>query len=515
MNRISKIFLCVVWVISIISGPITVSAQSVPAVSQPKVLCGPTIEAWVSDGYYRPGDCHCDANGNPVCGKPSSGGRSSSKKHDFNHDVKMMVVGTIFQSLLTSMFMEDAAKEKNALAARQKAEALAAQQAAALERAKAAAAQAEYEKMMRLYKQLDGGGAAYKTLSSSNLAFKTLDGDAETMAANARKPFDTASDAATPASGTATAGGATPFFGDTMPIEQIELLVHPENDPNVVDLRNAVSYVVDNIKNESQKPAAAAKPAAEKGKGEPANRAPECEKLAQRLAGYIDQRAKFQKTIHLAQDQLTTWQTANRNALLNAAKEGLEVYTGRLLEKFTKRAQAAARLQGIYEKNARQMMQDGVNVAEIQEKIERLRLLSSTGRIVELSGSINDWQTFMKDGVSGLMAQLTSSNGEIQEMLEDPRMQKYFETETPELKALLDISKIAASNKVFGKWVAKKLPMVAWTEFAINEVYNGLDWYLSYERLSEAHKINGRVMNSARYIQKNIDDTYLALKGCR
>ena len=60
-----------------------------------------------------------------------------------------------------------------------------------------------------------------------------------------------------------------------------------------------------------------------------------------------------------------------------------------------------------------------------------------------------------------------------------------------------------------------QLPMVAWTEFAINEVYNGLDWYLSYERLSEAHKINGRVMNSARYIQKNIDDTYLALKGCR
>ena len=63
MNRISKIFLGVVWVISIISGPITVSAQSVPAVPQPKVLCGPTIEAWVADGYYRPGDCHCDANG--------------------------------------------------------------------------------------------------------------------------------------------------------------------------------------------------------------------------------------------------------------------------------------------------------------------------------------------------------------------------------------------------------------------------------------------------------------------
>lgn len=510
MNRISKIFLGAVWVISITSVPMTVSAQSI----QPTMDCQGTIDAWVAGGYYRAGDCYC-SGGRPVCGKSSSGGHSSGKKHDFNHDVKMMVVGTIFQSLLTSLFMEDTAKEKNALAAKQKAEALAAKQAAALQRAQAAAAQAEYEKMMRLYKQLDGsGGAAFKTLSDSNLAFKTLDGDAETLAANARKPFDTASETEKPGSGTMAAGGATPFFGDTMPMEQIQLLVHPENDPNVVDLGNAVTYVADNIKTDSQKLAAAAEQDSEKGRAESAKRAPECEKLAQKLRGYIDQRAKFQKTIHLAQDQLNTWQTANRNALLNAAKEGLEVFTGHLLEKLTKRAQAAARLQWIYEKNAKQMMQDGLNVAEIATKIERLRRLSATGRIVELGGSINDWQTFIKDGVSGLMAQLTSSNREIQEMLDDPGMQKYFETEAPELKALLDISKIAASSKVFGKWVAKKMPMIAWAEFAVNEVYHGLDFYLSFERLTEAHKINGRVMDSASYIQKTIDDTYAALRQC-
>lgn len=297
-------------------------------------------------------------------------------------------------------------------------------------------------------------------------------------------------------------------------MEQIQLLVNSENDPHVADLRNAVTYVVANIKNDRQKVAAAVKPDSEKGRAESATRGPGCEKLAQKLTSYIDQRAKFQKTIHLAHDQLNTWQTANRNALLNAAKEGLEVYTGHLLEKFTKRAQAAARLQGIYEKNARQMMQDGLNVAEIQAKIERLRRLSSAGRVAELGSSINDWQTFVKDGLSGLMAQLTSSNREIQKILDDPRMQKYFGAESPELKALLDISKIAASNKVLGKWVAKKMPMIAWAEFAVNEVYHGFDFYLSYTRLAEAHKINGRVMASARYIQKKIDDTYLAYRHC-
>ncbi|MDF1590427.1 MAG: hypothetical protein P1P89_02835 [Desulfobacterales bacterium] len=511
MDRMIKIFFFTLLLAGILSGRADVLAQSVPGAS------GPTIDCAGSAAAYRAQGIPCDCvGGRIVCNNSSSGGSSSGKKYSADHDVKMMVVGTIFESLLTSLFMDDTASQKEALAAQQKAAALAAQQAAALERAKAAAAQAEYEKMMRFYKQLDGGGgAAFKTLSNSNLAFKTLDGDAETLAANARKPFDTPLDTATPDSGTITAGGATPFFGDTMPIEQIQLLVHPEKDPNVVDLRNATTYVVENIKNDGQKLAAAAKPDAGKGKDEPANRSLECEKLSQRLNGYIDQRAKFQKTIHLAQDQLTTWQTANRNALLNAAKEGLEVYTGHLLEKFTQRAKAAERLQRIYEKNAGKMAQDGLNVAEIHAKIERLRLLSSAGRIVELGSNINDWQAFIKDGVSGLMAQLTSSNQEIQAMIEDPRMQKYFETEAPELKALLDISKIAASNKVFGKWVAKKLPIIAGVEFAINQAYNAFDWYLSYERLSEAHKINGRVMNSARYIQKNIDDTYLALGECR
>jgi hypothetical protein len=429
-------------------------------------------------------------------------------------NMNTMIVGTLFESLLTSLFLTDAANEKEALAAQQRAAALAARQAAELERAKAIAAQAEFEKMMKSYKQLDGAqGAAFKTLSNSNLALKSLDGDAETLAANARKPFDTPSETTKPLSGTMTVSSATPFFGDTMPIRDLQLLVNPENDPNMVDLRKATAYVVENIKN-SPNPVTGAKPGEGQAKGGPVARTPECEKLPQKLNGLLNQRAQFQKTIDLAQEQLQTWQTANRNALLNAAKDGLEYYIGQLLEDCTKRGKAAERLKRIYEKNAKQMAKDGLNIAEIEARIKRLRILSSAGKISELTSNVNDWQTFIKDGTSALLAQLTSSNQEIQEMLEDPRMGKYFETEAPELKALLDISKIAASNKVFGKWVAEKVPIIAGVELAINEFYNGLDWYLSYKRLAEAHKINGRVLDSARSIQKNIDDAYLALGKC-
>ncbi len=467
----------------------------------PALDCEGSAKAYALQGI----PCTC-VNGQIVCDKPSGG-------HKSNHgitsgDVNAMIVGTLFEGLLTSMFASptQSGNAQEALAAQQKAAALAAQQAAALQRAQEAAFQAEHNKMMQSFKQLDGSqGVAFKSLSDSALAFKTLDGDAETLAANARKPFDTAG---------APSGGATPFFGDTMPLKDIQLLVNPENDPRVVDLRNATTYVVKNLKDEKESPAPGTKPRDGRDKGKPITKAPDCAKLNQKLQGFITQRDKFDKTITMAQEQVTTWESANRNALLNAAKDGIEYFTGQLLEGLTNRGKAAERLQRIYEKNAAQMAQDGVDVAAIEAKIARLKMLSSSGKLSELTSNILDWQTFIKDGMSGLMSQLTSSNQEVHALLEDPKLQKYFETESPELKALLDISKIAASNKVFGKWVAKKVPLIAGVELSINQSYNGLDWLLSFKRMTEANKINGKVLHAAKSLQQHIDETSWALQDC-
>lgn len=497
MRCMNRILLCTILLIGMTSG--RAYAQSGPEASGPALDCAGSNAAWASQGI----PCRC-VNGKVVCDQPSGG---------HNHgvtsgDVKAMVVGTIFESLLTSLFTDDTAtSQKEAQAAQQKAAALAAQQAA-MDREKAREAQAAYEKMMRSYKQLDDSqGVAFKTLSDSALTFKTLDGDAETLAANARKPFDTPGTA--PASGMAGAGQATPFFGDSMPIEDIRLLVNPENDPRVVDLRKAVAYVAKNLK-DGPNPSAPGQ-----AKGGPIIQAPDCVQLTQRLNGFLDQRAKFQKTINLAQEQVDVWETANRNALLNAAKDGIEYFTGRLLDCLAKHEAAAKRLQMIYERNAARMAQDGLDVAAIKAKIDRLRVLSAAGKVAELTGNIKDWQSFLKNGMSGLLAQLTSSNGEIQEMLDDPKMQKYFERESPELKALLDITTIAADAKVFGKWVAKKVPVIAAAELSVNEAYNGLDFFLSFKRMTEADQINGKVLAAAMALEYHIDMTSLALHDCR
>ena len=366
---------------------------------------------------------------------------------------------------------------------------------------------------MQSFKSPDGSqGLAFKELSGTALAFKSPDDDLEGLAAEARTPFDTAAES-TPSTPDG-AGRATAFFGDTMPIEDLGLLVHPENDPRVVDLRNATTFVAKNLKDEAAVPETTEDTETDQAHDEGNATKPDCARLEKKLDGFIHQRKKFQKTIDLAQEQVVTWQTANRNALWNAARDGLEYFSGQLLEKLFQRGKAADRLQQVYRKNMEQMAKEGIDVADVGARIERLKILSSTGKISELTANINDWQGFIKDGMSALIAQLTTSNQEIKGMLEDPKMQKYFATDASELNFLLDISKLAAANNMFGKWVLKKLPIIGAIDISIKESYNALDWLLSFNRIMDANKINGNVMAAARSIQTNINDTRQALKEC-
>lgn len=481
-----------------------VSAQNIPSASAPVcAYCGARLP-------YGTHSSRCPYS--KSAGSKPAPPKSGSKPHHHAPSMKAAIAGALFESLLSAAFAPDPKSTQEALAAQQRAAELAAQRNAEWQRAQEAKAQAEFERMMQSYKQLDGTGVAFKTLSDSALSLKTLDGDAETLAAGARRPFDTPSETTGPASPPVSVGSATPFFGDTIPEADLQRLVNPENDPNVVDLRKAVQYVAESIKNTPS--VAAVKTTDGAAKGAPVVQSPECAKLELRLKNYLDQRNKFHKTILLAREELQIWETANRDALLNAAKDGLEYFTGQLLETLANKGRAADRLQRMLQKNARQMAKDGVNTAEIEVKIKRLKMLSMMGNLSELGSHGMEWQTFLKDGASALLDQLTASNEEVNEMLRDPKLEKYFQMEAPELNALYDLSKIAAASKVFGKWVARKMPIIAGVELANTVLYDGLNWGMSYYRLAKAHHINGGVMDAARYLQNNIEDTYIALKGC-
>jgi len=491
--------------LTLVALALTILSLPTKAVAGIEMDCAGSVKALALQGY----DCYC-SGGQLLCGDFSSGG--GGRGGSASVGMKAMIATTVVESLLTAIFAPPVAPAQDAFAEQQKAAALAAQYLAQ-KKAKEVKDQVAYERMMQSYKQLEeAGDLSFKTLSISDLTFKTLDGELEDIAAGARKPFDTPAEFKLPPPAATT--DATPFFGGTMPLEDIQLLVNPENDSRVVDLRNAKTLVVDSLKNDSEKLAAAASQFVRDNDGQPTAKTPDCQNLAQRLNGYIDQRNKFHKTIIFAQEQLTTWEDANRNALVNAAKDGVEYFAGLYLDILKNRGLAADRLRRIYEKNASEMAQDGLDITEIEAKIARLKAMSAVGPFPDVANRANDWQTFIKDGMSGLLSQLTSSNHEIKEMLEDPRTQKYFVADAPELNALLDISRIAASGKVLGKWVAKKLPIIAMLEISTKQLYNAADWYLSFQRITEANTINGEVTNSARALQKNIDDTYSSLQQC-
>ena len=444
-----------------------------------------------------------------------SGGKVNRSSSLSSANMNSMVTGAILESFFSSI-LSNPGNSQEVLNAQQQAAKLEEQKASELaaeqRKIREAKAQADYDKMMQSYKLLDDAqNLKIKTLSSSDMEFKTLDGDAEPLSAQAREQFEPESAATAPS----TTQGATMFFGDVMPPEDLQTLLDLNNNPAIVDLREADRFIEEEAVKDSHGIVKLLRKYESEGDGEPIIPKPDCIKLSEQLKGYLNQREQFKKTIELSKSELMIWETANNDAMLNAAKDGLEYFTGELLQGLTNRGKAADRLQQIYNSKSRQMALDGINVAEIQKKIDRLRAMSSSGQFAEFASSVSDWETLAKDGMSTIIKSLTDSNSEIQGLLKAPEMKEYFETETPELNTLLDISKLAASNMVFGKWVAKKIPVVAVIELSIKQVYNGTDYLLSLNRILEAKKINGGVMDAALYIQKNIDNTYLALTSCQ
>ncbi|MDO9262086.1 MAG: hypothetical protein Q7U08_09115, partial [Flavobacteriaceae bacterium] len=341
-------------------------------------------------------------------------------------NINTMITGMVLQSLLTAVFSTSSGPTQKEIEAQQQAEALAAAKAAEEQRIQEAIAQAKYNEMMKSYKLLDGTQSlGVKSLTNTNLDFKTLDGEAETLSVNARKQFVDPN--LTPISDSTAIGNGTPFFGDSMPIVDLQNLISLENNPNVVDLRDTKNYIDEKIKNDSIQIVTLLRKNETDGNGEPIIQKPDCEKLGNKLKSYVNQRNQFQKTIYLSQNELNIWETANRNALMNQAKDGLEYFTGKLFDKLSKRGIAADRLQGILDKNSKEMVKKGINIADIQTKIDNLRLMSTTGQLTDLANKMNDWTTFMKDGLSSLLLDLGNSNNEINEIIENPQMQQYFQ----------------------------------------------------------------------------------------
>ena len=197
----------------------------VVVIAIPKIVfAGFAIDCKGSEAAYRAQGIPCTCvNGKIVCTgtvKPKGGG---SKGLSSAAQMKGMVFGAVFESVLTSLFTTPQDSEADIQAAQQRAAELAWQQEQERQ-AREAAAQANYDRMMQSFKLLDDAAAAsFKSISDTNLSFKALDSDTETLAANATQPFDTAEDLCRRPL-RQQSGEPTRFFGDNVPFADIKLL---------------------------------------------------------------------------------------------------------------------------------------------------------------------------------------------------------------------------------------------------------------------------------------------------
>ena len=354
---------------------------------------------------------------------------------------------------------------------------------------------------------------------SQSMDFKALDGDMENMRKAAADQFEPDGTGGT----TTRATGGTDFFGDNVTPDDIDLITDPHNDPMIVDLRDARSFIVENIKTDHE---ILEKIKQEDPKKESGQKKPECNRalMDKKLNGLLNERQKFLKTIELTKSELQKWEEQKNAALMNAAKTGLEYFIGDVVDKLGKKGEAAARLENILTKNAEQMAKDGLDIIEIQNKIQRMHNLSRIAGAIKGTYNLKDWEAFLKDGWSALVLRVSESNAEIREMLNNPQMQTYFNLEnpspdmnipTPELRVLLDIANIGLTYDVFGSWVAKKAPIIAFTQFSIDQIYNVTDWILSYRNICKLREVSGQEMAAANYQQQKINETISLIQNCR
>ncbi len=153
-------------------------------------MCQATINAWNNDPnmkeYMSTHTCNCSngANALPVCRKnenQGSGGSSSSSGYSPQTQMMQDILQPVFDNFFKWLFSEPSAEDQQ----KQQAAAIAAKQAAEQQIINKAEAQAAYDKMMQSYKLLDDShGLKMNTLNNTNLDFKTLDGNAETIENN-------------------------------------------------------------------------------------------------------------------------------------------------------------------------------------------------------------------------------------------------------------------------------------------------------------------------------------------
>jgi hypothetical protein len=425
-----------------------------------------------------------------------------------------MITNGIVNALISNMFAPDPKAEKAALEAKQAEEARIAAEAEQQRQIQEAIAREKYENMMKMYKQVPGS-QELGLKSSTDLDFKDLDGTDEALSSDARNQFESGS----LSNIIPEISDGTDFFGVPVSSPEFSVLTEPYNDPNVVDLRNAEKIIDEGIASEEN---AKVKDLKENDPKQPEKQlTPEfCADMQKKLDGFIDTRARFQKTINMTQGELSKWQKQNTDALWNSAKSGATLVSDVFLKHIDLRKAGAIDLKS--QLNALTM---GANPAAVDNYISLLDKVISykkTLAVVDNGKKVVDWATFARDESQAIANEIATDDKGVLAMLNDQRVKTVLNDGKPFADA--EQSFVSKSIEIFleGPKIQQKLvsafsqtmPVVAWCQFAVDQTYNATDWVLSYKRICDSNNVSGKEAEAAQYLQDKIMEIRTSMSGC-
>lgn len=449
--------------------------------------CGSNIVC--PDGYCPPHNCTATQSNTS-----QTSGNSGAFIPTTEQQIQLMLV----QGLVTWLFTPTGptAEEQAAAAAQAAAQQAQLAQQQALLAAQEAARQAQenkaFQQLMQMTKTLPEGNA--------DLDFKTLNGSAEQLSAEAAMQFLPEIEETTPLE----IDGGTPFLGDMMNQEQIMTVMMPESHPVYLDVMTADALMVASLK-EAEMPfetEVIQDPTADNGEPIVEKLTPEqCTGLVTKYNKYVYDMQRFNKWNQATKNELDTWKKSNDEAFWAAVNEGLTFSLGLAMEYAIDQAKKASRIAEVLTKEKASIAAKGKytpeRLAQIQQVLDKRMALQkfnmTTGKLADFGGNIQtlaiENTEYVQNLIHGMSTLIMEGDAEYNAFC-DYLVEEGYLSEWPKT----DLANFLAQKEIDAVLKAKgytRIPYVSIASTIVNQTYNAMQFYYSFQNIITLSEADG------------------------
>lgn len=245
-----------------------------------------------------------------------------------------------------------------------------------------------------------------------------------------------------------------------------------------------------------------------------------CDKVKEQLERDIEVIKKYEKSRELGLKELSEWERANKEAEKAALMAGMSVIMGRFADNLTKREASARAFKGWLTRYKKQLVEDGVPFSALYPKIERAmngylvaKTNAASGKILQKGLEINKHYGLFKKEVSAIALSTAKNDKLVREVIQDPRIQKYLEKDSPEIDVSYFIAE-KSGEEIATIIVGTNLP-VKLADFIISYSYEAVKWNESRKRIMQQYDIRDQELLAYKSTGEQIKKTAAALKRCR